>query len=151
MPTPRFDLAQRRQIIRIYGVRNQLRVRYDEPSSPRLPLASNVISRRCYCKISTVIDPNQGSPSERRLFGVLWDRFDRRGSRTRQREHRPQHVGWCASQAGKDRAQGRRLTAAPRGSLHPLEVRKATLRSMLAKAGLGLRINEHMEGDGVRA
>ena len=30
----------------------------------------------------------------------------------------------------------------------PLEVRKATLRSMLAKAGLGLRFNEHMEGDG---
>src|SRR5262245_11569764 len=29
----------------------------------------------------------------------------------------------------------------------PLEVRKATLRSMLAKAGLGLRFNEHMEGD----
>ena len=30
----------------------------------------------------------------------------------------------------------------------PLEVRKATLRSMLAKAGLGLRFNEHMVGDG---
>jgi hypothetical protein len=30
----------------------------------------------------------------------------------------------------------------------PLEVRKATLRSMLAKAGLGLRFNGHMEGDG---
>ncbi len=30
----------------------------------------------------------------------------------------------------------------------PLEVRKATLRSMLTKAGLGLRFNEHMEGDG---
>jgi bifunctional non-homologous end joining protein LigD len=30
----------------------------------------------------------------------------------------------------------------------PLEVHKATLRSMLAKAGLGLRFNEHMEGDG---
>ena len=30
----------------------------------------------------------------------------------------------------------------------PLEVRKATLRSMLAKAGLGLRFNEHMEDDG---
>jgi bifunctional non-homologous end joining protein LigD len=30
----------------------------------------------------------------------------------------------------------------------PLEVRKATLRSMLAKAGLGLRFNQHMEGDG---
>ena len=30
----------------------------------------------------------------------------------------------------------------------PLEVRKATLRSMLAKGGLGLRFNEHMEGDG---
>ena len=30
----------------------------------------------------------------------------------------------------------------------PLEVRKATLRSMQAKAGLGLRLNEHMEGDG---
>jgi bifunctional non-homologous end joining protein LigD len=29
----------------------------------------------------------------------------------------------------------------------PLEVRKATLRSMLAKAGLGLRFNEHIEGD----
>ena len=29
----------------------------------------------------------------------------------------------------------------------PLEVRKATLRSMLAKAGLGLRFNEHLEGD----
>jgi hypothetical protein len=27
-------------------------------------------------------------------------------------------------------------------------VRKATLRSMLAKAGLGLRFNEHLEGDG---
>ena len=27
-------------------------------------------------------------------------------------------------------------------------MRKATLRSMLAKAGLGLRFNEHMEGDG---
>jgi bifunctional non-homologous end joining protein LigD len=30
----------------------------------------------------------------------------------------------------------------------PLEVRKATLRSMLAKTGLGVRFNEHMEGDG---
>jgi len=30
----------------------------------------------------------------------------------------------------------------------PLEVRKATLRSMLAKAGLGLRFNQHLEGDG---
>jgi bifunctional non-homologous end joining protein LigD len=30
----------------------------------------------------------------------------------------------------------------------PLEVRKATLRSILAKAGLGLRFNEHLEGDG---
>src|SRR6266403_4766644 len=30
----------------------------------------------------------------------------------------------------------------------PLEVRKATLRSMLAKAGLGLRYNEHLESDG---
>src|SRR6516165_8741902 len=30
----------------------------------------------------------------------------------------------------------------------PLEVRKATLRSTLAKAGLGLRFNEHMKGDG---
>ena len=30
----------------------------------------------------------------------------------------------------------------------PLEVRKATLRSMLAKAGLGLRFNEHIQGDG---
>jgi bifunctional non-homologous end joining protein LigD len=30
----------------------------------------------------------------------------------------------------------------------PLEVRKATLRSMLAKAGLGLHFNEHLEGDG---
>jgi hypothetical protein len=28
----------------------------------------------------------------------------------------------------------------------PLEVRKATLRSMLAKVGLGLRFNEHLEG-----
>ena len=30
----------------------------------------------------------------------------------------------------------------------PLEVRKATLRSVLAKAGLGLRFNEHLGGDG---
>ena len=30
----------------------------------------------------------------------------------------------------------------------PLEVRKATLRSMLAKAGVGLRFNEHLEGEG---
>jgi bifunctional non-homologous end joining protein LigD len=30
----------------------------------------------------------------------------------------------------------------------PLEVRKATLRSALAKAGLGLRFNEHIAGDG---
>jgi bifunctional non-homologous end joining protein LigD len=30
----------------------------------------------------------------------------------------------------------------------PLQVRKATLRSMLAKAGLGLRYNEHLESDG---
>jgi bifunctional non-homologous end joining protein LigD len=30
----------------------------------------------------------------------------------------------------------------------PLEVRKATLRSMLAKTGLGLRFNGHLEGDG---
>ena len=27
-------------------------------------------------------------------------------------------------------------------------MRKATLRGMLAKAGLGLRFNEHIEGDG---
>jgi bifunctional non-homologous end joining protein LigD len=30
----------------------------------------------------------------------------------------------------------------------PLQVRKATLRSILAKAGLGVRFNEHLEGDG---
>jgi bifunctional non-homologous end joining protein LigD len=30
----------------------------------------------------------------------------------------------------------------------PLEGRKATLEMMLAKAGLGIRFNEHMEGDG---
>ena len=30
----------------------------------------------------------------------------------------------------------------------PLEVRKATLASVLAKVGPGLRLNEHMEGDG---
>ena len=30
----------------------------------------------------------------------------------------------------------------------PLEVRKATLKSVLAKAGLGLRLNEHIEADG---
>src|SRR6516225_7044262 len=30
----------------------------------------------------------------------------------------------------------------------PLEVRKATLRSMLAKVGLGMRFNGHLEGDG---
>jgi len=30
----------------------------------------------------------------------------------------------------------------------PLEVRKAALRGMQAKAGLGLRFNEHIEGDG---
>ena len=30
----------------------------------------------------------------------------------------------------------------------PLEVRKATLASIVAKAGLDLRFNEHIEGDG---
>ena len=30
----------------------------------------------------------------------------------------------------------------------PLEVRKATLASVLAKAGAGLRLNEHIEADG---
>jgi hypothetical protein len=30
----------------------------------------------------------------------------------------------------------------------PLEVRKATLASVLAKAGPGLRLNEHIEADG---
>ena len=30
----------------------------------------------------------------------------------------------------------------------PLEVRKATLASILAKAGPGIRFNEHIEGDG---
>ena len=30
----------------------------------------------------------------------------------------------------------------------PLEVRKTTLASVLAKAGLGIRFNEHIEGDG---
>jgi bifunctional non-homologous end joining protein LigD len=30
----------------------------------------------------------------------------------------------------------------------PLQVRKATLQSMLAKAGPGVRFNEHLEGDG---
>jgi bifunctional non-homologous end joining protein LigD len=30
----------------------------------------------------------------------------------------------------------------------PLEVRKATLASLLARAGAGLRLNEHIEGDG---
>jgi bifunctional non-homologous end joining protein LigD len=30
----------------------------------------------------------------------------------------------------------------------PLEVRKATLASVLAKAGPGIRFNEHIEGDG---
>jgi bifunctional non-homologous end joining protein LigD len=31
----------------------------------------------------------------------------------------------------------------------PLEVRKATLASVLAKAGPGIRFNEHIEGDGL--
>jgi bifunctional non-homologous end joining protein LigD len=31
---------------------------------------------------------------------------------------------------------------------NPLEVRKATLASLLAKAALGLRLNEHIEADG---
>ena len=30
----------------------------------------------------------------------------------------------------------------------PLEVRKATLKSVLARAGPGLRLNEHIEADG---
>jgi bifunctional non-homologous end joining protein LigD len=30
----------------------------------------------------------------------------------------------------------------------PLEVRKATLSSVVAKAGAGIRFNEHIEGDG---
>ena len=30
----------------------------------------------------------------------------------------------------------------------PLEVRKATLASIVAKAGSGIRFNEHIEGDG---
>ena len=30
----------------------------------------------------------------------------------------------------------------------PLEVRKATLASIVAKAGPGTRFNEHIEGDG---
>jgi ATP-dependent DNA ligase len=30
----------------------------------------------------------------------------------------------------------------------PFEVRKATLKSLLAKAGPGLRLNEHIEADG---
>ncbi len=30
----------------------------------------------------------------------------------------------------------------------PLEVRKATLASVLTKAGPGIRFNEHIEGDG---
>ena len=30
----------------------------------------------------------------------------------------------------------------------PLEVRKATLKSVLAKAGPGLRLNQHIEADG---
>ena len=30
----------------------------------------------------------------------------------------------------------------------PLDVRKATLTSMLAKAGPGVRFNKHLEGDG---
>ena len=30
----------------------------------------------------------------------------------------------------------------------PLEVRKATLASIVAKAGAGIRFNEHMQGDG---
>ena len=32
--------------------------------------------------------------------------------------------------------------------LDPLEVRKATLASIVAKASPGIRLNEHMEGDG---
>jgi bifunctional non-homologous end joining protein LigD len=31
---------------------------------------------------------------------------------------------------------------------HPLDGRKATLEMILAKAGIGIRFNEHMEGDG---
>jgi len=31
---------------------------------------------------------------------------------------------------------------------HPLEVRKATLASIVAKASPGIRFNEHIEGDG---
>jgi hypothetical protein len=49
-----------------------------------------------------------------------------------------------------------RPSVAKSGSLHndhglrrePLEGRKATLEMILAKAGPGIRFNEHMEGDG---
>ena len=43
---------------------------------------------------------------------------------------------------------GRPTAIASRRLRDPLEVRKTTLRSMLAQAGLGLRFNEHLEGDG---
>jgi hypothetical protein len=42
-----------------------------------------------------------------------------------------------------DRAEWRRLA-----QRDPLEVRKATLASVLAKPGPGIRFNEHIEGDG---
>jgi NADPH:quinone reductase-like Zn-dependent oxidoreductase len=48
---------------------------------------------------------------------------DRRGSRPRRREHRPPHARWRASQARKDLAQGRRLTAAPQDGLYQTVVR----------------------------
>ena len=42
-----------------------------------------------------------------------------------------------------DRAEWRRLA-----QRDPLEVRQATLASVLAKPGPGIRFNEHIEGDG---
>jgi hypothetical protein len=44
------------------------------------------------------------------------------------------------------RDQARRLPH-HRPRRDPLEVRKATLASVLAKAGPGMRFNEHIEGD----
>src|SRR5262252_7036944 len=65
-----------------------------------------------------------------------------------------QRTGFCKS-TSKNRLDGHFLYAFDLIELNgddlrrdPLEVRKATLRSMLAKAGLGLRFNKHIEGDG---
>jgi hypothetical protein len=63
------------------------------------------------------------------------------------RSHPAQHVGATLTCPSR-RASSRSVVNGDDLRREPLDVRKATLPSVLAKAAPGLRLNEHIEADG---